>query len=79
VPIPPWVKAAVDASTSAAGITECCIFLAINKAGRIWGDGMSPNVGCRPGRGGTRRHRETGSTRPAPHVRATVPRGGRRT
>src|SRR5215208_5149958 len=35
VPIPTWVKAAVDASTAVAAIT---------KAGRVWGDGMSPKV-----------------------------------
>jgi hypothetical protein len=44
VPIPQWVKTAVDAWTAAAAITEGRIFRAINKAGRIWGDGMSPKV-----------------------------------
>ena len=44
VPIPSWVKSAVDAWTTAAGITEGRVFRAINKAGRIWGDGMSPKV-----------------------------------
>ena len=44
VPIPQWVKAAVDARTTAAAITEGRVFRAINKAGRIWGDGMSPKV-----------------------------------
>jgi hypothetical protein len=39
VPIPQWVKTAVDAWTAAAAITEGRIFRAINKAGRIWGDG----------------------------------------
>ena len=38
------VKSAVDAWTTAAGITEGRVFRAINKAGRIWGDGMSPKV-----------------------------------
>jgi integrase len=42
VPIPAWVKAAVDAWTAAAAITEGPVFRAINKAGR--GDGMSPKV-----------------------------------
>jgi hypothetical protein len=81
VPIPQWVKAAVDAWTTAAGISEGRVFRAINKAGRIWGDGMSGEgpLGCRPGGGETRRHRETGSTRSAPNVRAAVPLGGRRT
>jgi integrase len=44
VPIPMWVKAAVDACTAAAAITEGPVFRAINKAGRVWGDGMSPKV-----------------------------------
>ena len=44
VPIPTWVKAAVDAWTTAAAITNGSVFRAINKAGRIWGDGMSPKV-----------------------------------
>jgi integrase len=44
VPIPQWVKCAVDAWTTAAAITKGRVFPAINKAGRIWGDGMSPKV-----------------------------------
>jgi site-specific recombinase XerD len=44
VPIPQWVKSAIDAWTAAAAITEGRVFRAINKAGRIWGDGMSPKV-----------------------------------
>lgn len=44
VPIPTWVKKAVDAWTAAAAVTDGPIFLAINKAGRVWGDGMSPKV-----------------------------------
>jgi integrase len=44
VPIPTWVKAAVDAWIGAAAITDGPVFRAINKTGRIWGDGMSPKV-----------------------------------
>jgi integrase len=44
VPIPPWVKNAVDVWTAAVNITAGRIFRAINKAGRVWGDGMSPKV-----------------------------------
>jgi integrase len=44
VPIPQWVKSTVDAWTMTAGITEGRVFRAINNAGRIWGDGMSPKV-----------------------------------
>jgi site-specific recombinase XerD len=44
VPIPEWVKSAVDAWTTAAAIRDGRVFRAVNKAGRIWGDGMSPKV-----------------------------------
>src|SRR5437867_470613 len=44
VPIPTWVKNAIDEWTVAAGITHGVLFRAINKAGRVWGDGMSPKV-----------------------------------
>jgi integrase len=44
VPIPTWVKAAVDAWTTVADITQGPVFRAINKAGRVWGDGMSTKV-----------------------------------
>jgi integrase len=44
VPVPVWVKTAVDAWTEASGITEGRVFRAINKAGKIWGDGMSAKV-----------------------------------
>jgi integrase len=44
VPIPSWVKAAVDKWTSLAGITGGRVFRAVNKAGRVWGDGMTPKV-----------------------------------
>jgi integrase len=44
VPIPTWVNNAVDVWTAAVNITAGRIFRAINKAGRVWGDGMSPKV-----------------------------------
>jgi integrase len=44
VPIPAWVKSTVDAWTAAAAITHGPVFRAIDKAGRVWGDGMSPKV-----------------------------------
>ena len=44
VPIPGWVKDAVDAWTDAVDITQGPVFRAINKAGRVCGDGMSPKV-----------------------------------
>jgi integrase len=44
VPIPTWVKTAIDEWTVAAGITNGVVFRAINRAGRVWGNGMSPKV-----------------------------------
>ena len=44
VPIPLWVKSIVDSWTESAHITIGRVFRAINKAGRIWGDGMTPKV-----------------------------------
>lgn len=44
VPMPTWVKAAVDAWTSAAGITDGVTFRAIDRHGRVWGNGMTAKV-----------------------------------
>jgi integrase len=44
IPIPVWVKGALNDWATASGITEGCIFRSINKAGRIWGTGMTPKV-----------------------------------
>ena len=44
VPVSAWVKATVDAWATAACLVRGRIFRAINKAGRIWGDGMTPKV-----------------------------------
>ena len=44
VSIPEWVKTAVDAWAQAAGLTHGRVFRAINKAGRVWGDGMTAKV-----------------------------------
>ena len=44
VPIPAWVKKAIDAWKQASGITEDALFRSINKAGRVWGSGMTPKV-----------------------------------
>ena len=38
------MKRHVDLWTAAAGVTQGPVFRAINKAGRVWGDGMSPKV-----------------------------------
>ena len=44
VPIPTWVKAAIDAWTEVSEIREGRVFRSINKAGRIWGNGMTEKV-----------------------------------
>jgi Phage integrase family len=44
VPIPEWVKAALDQWTVAAGVTEGRIFRAVARMGKVWGKGISQNV-----------------------------------
>ena len=44
VPIPNWVKAALDQWIRAAGVTEGRIFRAVARAGKVWGKGISQNV-----------------------------------
>ena len=44
VPIPFWVKKDIDAWTESAQITNGRVFRSINKAGGIWGNGMTSKV-----------------------------------
>ncbi len=44
VPIPTWVKAALDEWTRAAGVREGKIFRAVARLGKVWGSGISQNV-----------------------------------
>jgi integrase len=44
VPIPQWVKHALDVWTLAAGVTKGRIFRAVSRAGKVWGEGISQNV-----------------------------------
>ena len=44
VPIPLWVKRALDAWISAAEIAGGRVFRAVSKKGKVWGMGLSPNV-----------------------------------
>jgi site-specific recombinase XerD len=44
VPIPAWVKAALDQWTCAANVTEGKIFRAVARMGKVWGRGISQNV-----------------------------------
>jgi integrase len=41
VPMPAWVKVAIDEWSAAAGITGGRIWLAINKGDRTWGSGFT--------------------------------------
>lgn len=44
VPMPAWVKDAIDAWTAVASITEGTVFRAVSKVGRVWGNGMTAKV-----------------------------------
>lgn len=44
VSMPQWVKASLDAWITAAGLTQGRAFRAIDKAGRVWGEGMTAKV-----------------------------------
>jgi len=44
VPIPAWVKMALDQWTKAAGVTEGRVFRAVARTGKVWGHGISQNV-----------------------------------
>jgi integrase len=44
VPMQNWVKTAIDEWAIVAGINSGPLFRAINKAGRVWGNGFTPKV-----------------------------------
>jgi len=44
VPMPNWVKTAIDEWAILAGINSGPLFRAINKAGRVWGNAFTPKV-----------------------------------
>jgi site-specific recombinase XerD len=44
VPIPEWVKTALDQWTEAAEVTEGRVFRAVARTGKVWGSGISQNV-----------------------------------
>jgi integrase len=44
IPIPGWVKEAIDAWMEASDITAGTLFRSINKTGHVWGNGMTPKV-----------------------------------
>jgi len=44
IPVPEWVKAAIDSWLEGSGIANGVLLRSINKAGRVWGNGFSPKV-----------------------------------
>ena len=44
VPVPAWVKAAIDAWTQSASVVTGKLFRAVRKNGTVWGDGITQNV-----------------------------------
>jgi integrase len=44
VPVPDWVKAAVDAWVAAASITDGPLFRCVSRAGTVWGQGITEKV-----------------------------------
>ncbi len=44
VPMPSWVKRAIDEWTGRAEITEGNVFRRVNKHGKMWGDGITPKA-----------------------------------
>jgi site-specific recombinase XerD len=44
VPVPDWVKSAVDSWTTNAEISTGRVFRCVNKSGAVWGDGISEKV-----------------------------------
>src|SRR5262252_6933791 len=44
VPIPHWVKTALDQWTRAANVTDGRVFRAVARKGKVWGRGISQNV-----------------------------------
>ena len=80
VPVPAWVKTAIDEWTTAAVIREGKLFRSLNKGGAVWGDGITEKVVwwivqeyARGDRG-----RAPRPARPAPHLRQAMPRRRRR-
>jgi hypothetical protein len=44
IPVPEWIKAAVDSWTLAASVNTGPLLRSISKTGKIWGDGFTPKV-----------------------------------
>ena len=44
VPVPDWVKAAIDGWLTAASITEGRVFRCVTRRGTVWGHGITEKV-----------------------------------
>lgn len=44
IAVPSWVKVWIDEWTTAADLSDGCVFRAINKGGRVYGDGLTANI-----------------------------------
>jgi site-specific recombinase XerC len=44
VPVPGWVKKRIDEWAQASGMASGCLFRSINKAGSVWGNGVTEKV-----------------------------------
>jgi integrase len=44
VPVPSWVKDAIDEWKQASGVTEGALFRPIHRTGRVWGTGVTAKV-----------------------------------
>jgi integrase len=44
VPMPTWVKVAIDAWTFTAGLTVGGVFRSVNRGDRVWGESMSEKI-----------------------------------
>ena len=80
VPVPDWVKTAIDQWAIPASIISGTLFRSFNKAGRVWGKGFTPKVIWSIVK---RAASNSGLYRVAPHdlrrTCETVPRSWRRT
>jgi integrase len=44
VPVPAWVKQTLDSWTASSGIAAGRVFRAVQKAGSVWGEGLTPEA-----------------------------------
>jgi integrase len=79
VPMPDWVKAAIDNWATFARVTAGRIFRCVSKKSSVWGEGITEKVIWHVGEGRCRNScdSETVATRLSPHLRAVVSRGRR--